>query len=233
MLPVLNIYQQKIEIPVVNKTYTIRPYLVGEEKGLLMAFESKDEKLIIDAIKNLISSCIQEKVSLDDMSTFELEYIFLQLRKISVNNIVEIGLKHQNDSECDHIQKVQIDLEHLKCSGKMDNKIILDSERNIGVLMRMPTSKMISKTYSSETEKVFGLIQNCISAIFDNKEIYYTKEIPEDELTKWVNSLNNAQVKKIAEFFGTLPSLYYDVEYKCEKCGKVEKIKLEGLSNFL
>lgn len=233
MLPVLNVYKQKIEIPVINKTYTIRPYLVGEEKGLLMAFESKDEKLILNAVKNLIQNCIEEKISIDEMSTFELEFIFLQLRKISVNNIVEIGLKHQNDTECDHVQKVQIDLDQLKHTGKLNNKIVLDVERNIGVLMKMPTSKMLSKTYSTETEKVFGLIQNCISAIFDNKEVYYTKEISEEELTQWVNSLNNNQIKKIAEFFSTLPSLYYDVEYKCDKCGKIEKIKLEGLNNFL
>jgi hypothetical protein len=233
MLPVLNIAKYEITIPVINKKYTIRPYLVGEEKALMMALESRDQNQIRDSIKYLITSCVAEKIDVETLSSFETEYLFLQLRKISVSNMIDIGLSHQHSETCTHIQKVQLDLDTVKSEGAVNNKIILDKERNIGVMMQIPTNKILAKQYSSETDRVFGMIEGCITAIFDDKNVYYAKDISKEELSQWVNSLNNKQIQEIASFFGNLPKFFYEVKYKCDKCGEVETVKIEGLSNFL
>jgi hypothetical protein len=195
--------------------------------------ESRDPKIIQNAIKNLITSCIEEKVNLDDMSLFETEYIFLQLRKMSVNNMVEVGFGHQVHKDCKHITKLEIDLDDLQFTGRIDNKIVLDEELMIGVTMKVPTNKVLERKYKTETEKVFGMITECIDTIFDAETVYNTKEVPKEELTKWVNTLNNVQIKKIADFFGDLPSFHYDVKFTCEKCGKSEEFEVNGLTNFL
>jgi hypothetical protein len=233
LLPVLNIAKQQITVPFVNKTYTIRPYLVGEEKGLMMSLESRDDVQIAKAIKNLIVSCVEEKINIDDLSTFETEYIFLQLRIMSVSNISEVGFGHQHSTECQHIQKVTIDLNQIQIDGKIDNKVLLDEESGIGVMLTMPSNKTLAKKYNTETEKVFGLIQDSIQAIYDKQSVYYTKDVAPDELTSWINNLNNSQMRKIADFFSDLPTMNYDIKYKCEKCGEIEEFKVTGLSNFL
>lgn len=233
-LPVLNTMKQKITVPVINKEYTIRPYLVGEEKALLIAMESKDIAMTTQAVKNLISSCVEEKINVDELSSFETEFIFLQLRKISVNNVVEVLLTHPNDdSECKHAQRVAIDLDSYKTKGEVQNKIILDEDKKVGVVLKIPTNKILSKEYSTNVERIFGLIESCITTIFDEENVYDVKDVSKEELTAWINSLNNVQIKKITDFFGNLPSLYYDVEYTCDKCHKKEKITIEGISNFL
>jgi hypothetical protein len=91
----------------------------------------------------------------------------------------------------------------------------------------------LAKKYNTETEKVFGLIQDSIQAIYDKQSVYYTKDVAPDELTSWINNLNNSQMRKIADFFSDLPTMNYDIKYKCEKCGEIEEFKVTGLSNFL
>lgn len=229
----MNVIKQKITIPIVNKEYTIRPYLVGEEKGLLIALETKNDETIQRAVKNLIQSCIEEKVNIDELSYFEIEYLFIQLRKMSVNNVVDIGLKHLHNPECKHVQRIQFNLDDFKTEGKIETKILLDEEEGIGVVMRLPTAKLMSKKYENNTSKIFGLIEGCIESIFDRENIYPTKDVSPEELTNWVNQLSNTHIKKIAEFFNNLPMLCYNVNYKCDACGKEESAKIKGLSNFL
>lgn len=232
-LPILNVAKQRVTVPFLNKTYTIRPYLVGEEKALYMALESKDEKILIEAVKNMISACIEEKINIDDLSSFEIEFLFLQLRKISVNNVIEIGVRHRHNETCGHVHKLEISIDDIGYDGKTENKIVLDADNSIGVVMRPPTLKMATKSYSSETEQMFGIVLNSIEAIFDSSEVYKTSDIPEKELSDWLNQLNNNQFKMLIDYIQNLPTMYYDIKYTCEECGEVEEQRVEGITNFL
>jgi len=233
MLPVLNIAKEKVTVPILEKQYTIRPYLVGEEKALFMAIESKDQSRLIEAVKNLIVACVEEKINIDDLSSFEIEYLFLQLRRMSVGEDIEIGISHKHNENCKHVQRVSLKIHDIQFKGSTENRVVLDPSANVGVLLRAPSLKSSMKKYNTEVEQIFGIVTNSIEAIYDSDSVYYTKDFSEKELNDWVNHLNNEQVGKILSFIGNLPSMYYDIKYVCESCGEVEEQTLEGLSNFL
>lgn len=231
-LPLLNTMKQIVVMPITKKEYRIRPWLVGEEKGLLLAKESDSDETKRQAIVNLIENCV-EGVKFEDLSPFEFEYLFLQLRKISVNNVVEIGLKH----DCGHIQKVEIDLDDdLYVEGSYENKkIILDKDLSVGVLMKEPTAKHFEKMSQIEkkTEKAFYLLRNSIDKIFDKDSVYDPKDFTAEQLDEWINSLNRDQLNSIYAFFEGLPQVSIAVEYTCDKCGGHKKEVIKGLDSFL
>ena len=234
-LPLLNSIQNEITLPISKKTIKIRPYLVGEEKSLLIAYETKEEKAIVDAVKNLIKSCILEgDVRVETLSMIDIEYIFLELRKLSVDQIVEIKISHKDNEECDHFQKVKIDLNKVELTGTLERKIILDEDKKIGVLMKAPSLDIAENLKSkSVVEQGFEMLRSCILAVFTEKEVMKLSDFSKEEIDKWINNLNKQQLEKIYSFFNNMPYLKYDLEYTCDKCGKIEKRELRGLQSFL
>lgn len=237
-LPVIATPKYELTLPSSKKKYKYRPFLAKEEKILLIAMEGGSEKEIIDAIKGIITDCV-DGLNADNLPMFDLEYVFLKLREKSIGDVVTFYTQHKNGKnsngeECDGSGEVKVDLVDVKIvfDPKHSNKIMLDDK--VGVVMKYPTIEMAEGMDGAkdDAESIFGVIKNSIDYIYDSENVYNLSEYSSEEVDVFIDSMTHGQLEKIQEFFTTMPKLSHTVKWKCEKCGVVEEIVIEGLSNF-
>ena len=223
-------------LPSTEKVIKYRPFLVKEEKILLTAMEDGDEKVIFNAVKQIIKNCVQGNINIDEMPTFDLEYLFLRLRAKSVGEKVTIGLKPfpcpQNEGElCNNATEVEINLEEVNVikDEKHSSKIMIDD--TIGIMMGYPDLSVMSKM-TTDAETGMNVIKNCIEMIFTEEETHEKGSFTEKELDEFVDSVNTEQFSKIKEFFDTMPMLKHTVKYKCSTCGEDKETTIQGLNSF-
>lgn len=228
-LPILESAKYTTIIPSTKKKIEFRPFLVKEEKILLIAQESNDSEQIVQALKDIISSCTFNKVDVDELATYDLEYLFLQLRAKSVGEIIDLGLKC---GHCKSINQAQVDLNAVKVEGandKIESKIELTD--SIGIVLRpIPVSEIGKVT--DKTEDFVKMISLCIESIYDDSNVYHRSDVTEKELFTFIESLNHKQLKKIEDFITNQPKLAYTINYVCATCNKKNVINLEGLQDF-
>lgn len=228
-LPKLETTKYKTKIPSTGKTIEYRPFLVKEEKILLIAQESEDSKTILSAIKDIIRSCTFEKVDVDELASYDLEYIFLQLRSKSVGEIIDL---RSNCGECQHINQLQVDLEKIeikKPEKEVSNTVQLND--SIGITLRPVPVKDIDKV-SDDSNDLTKIVSLVIETIFDDNNVYKTSDVSQSEMNEFVDSLSHKQMMMIEEFISSQPSVYYKGSYTCHNCGKENKFELEGLNSF-
>jgi hypothetical protein len=238
----------KVEFPIYtmsllsnNKKIRFRPFLVKEQKILLMATESEDNKDIIDAVKQICKNCILDDIDIESLPVFDLEYIFLNLRSRSVNEIVELQYRCNNkvnDGEsdekvCGSLERFKINLlEIVPIKNEKHSSKIMFSD-NLGLMMKYPTFEMIENLKgSSEEEILFELLTKCIDYVFDKDGIYYAKDYKQEELIEFIDNLQQKDLEKIQNFFETSPKIKHNLIFKCRKCSYEENIVIEGLQNF-
>jgi hypothetical protein len=240
-LPKLDVPVHELMLPLTKKKVRYRPFLVKEEKILLMAMESNEEKTVIDSIKQIINNCCLDQIDIDNLPVLDLEFFFLNLRARSVGEIVNLQykcnnkIKNEDDNEKDCGNIVKFDVNILEIEPEINpehtNKIQLDSK--LGIMMKYPNFKLIENiNENTEIESVMKIISNCIDYIFDENNIYYKKDITQDELNEFIDGLTAQQFAKIQNFFNTIPKIKKDIDFKCSKCGYNEKITVEGIQNF-
>ena len=230
-LPKLAIPTYELEIPSSKDKLTYRPFLVKEEKILLLANESEEESETINAIKQIINNCTFEKVNVDSLALFDLEYIFLRIRAKSVGEIVNLKLLCRDDGET--YADVSLDLEEVNVHfpAKHTNKIELTD--TVGILMRYPKFSLVKlSTEGSETEYIFKMIKECIDQIYDGDMIHERTDFNEQELDEFLESLSSEHFKLLQEFFETMPKLKHEVKFKNPKTKKQNKMTLEGMQSF-
>jgi hypothetical protein len=224
-------------IPSTGQEIEYRPFLVKEEKILLMALEGGDKKEITKATKNIIKSCVIDKININHLATFDIEYLFLKLRGKSVGEVIKVKVGHSDeDSECKHRTEVSINLDDIKVTAdgveaeeaSIDNRIMITDD--IGVVLRYPGIDDIDKIDESAPESMFDVINNCVEYVFDKDNVY--NDFTKKEIKDWVDSLSQKQFMKMSEFFNTIPKLTHNVEWTCSECGKKDSIILEGLQSF-
>jgi len=232
-LPVVKGSRYTTVIPSTGTKIEYRPYNVGEEKLLMVALESKDQKMIIRTLKDIMETCISEKVDFDKFTVFDFESLFLALRSKSVGEVVDLELKCM-DEGCNAVTPTSVNLEEIKLTDLPEtNTVIIDND--IGVTLRFPGIKDVEKYDDDHLQKVegaFDLVIDCIDTIFDGEGVYDTNEEPRESVAAFVNNLSSTQFKKISSFFESTPTLTHDVEYKCVSCGKKNEIELKGLQSF-
>ena len=223
-------------IPSTGKTVRFRPFVVKEEKALLIAQQSEDPKVMVDTLKSVFSSVIQDKIDVDKLAIFDIEYMFLQIRGKSVGENIDLLFQCDNDHGEQNekaISKVVInigDLEVIKPDGH-SNKI--DLFNKVGIIMKYPTLEVSDTLKDAEdVEEVFNLVADLIDCIYDGDDVYYGHETKKEELLQFLNNLTSEQFAKIQKFFETMPKISTRVEYKCPICGKEHKKVLEGLQSF-
>lgn len=234
MLPNLNMPEFKAELPSNGKQVFFRPFLVKEEKSLLIALEGGDTEEIENTILNTLANCVKlNEEEILNLPVIDIEYLFLQLRCKSVDNVVKLSVSHQENANCDH--KTQYDLDLNKVETVKDpnhsNKIMLND--NVGVTMKYPTLKVarqIEAASGSSITSIFDTVASSIDLVFDEENVYDT--FTHDEAINFLENLDKVQFGKIVDFFNTAPALEYEINYVCEKCNNPEKIKLRGLQNF-
>lgn len=216
-----------------GKSITFRAWTMKEEKILMIAMESGKNSDIVRATKQIIANCVLDDLDVDNLATFDVENILLNLRKKSAGEDLELRFQIQACAEtCKVPSAVSINLNdvQLVCNEEHSNKIPINDE--IGLIMRYPTFNMIGFNSMETTEDGFNLIISCIDKIYNKEEIISASDLGKNELIEFVESMSHTQFQKIREFLDTMPKLQLDIEVVCPKCEKTEKVTVEGLSHF-
>lgn len=233
-LPMASTPRYKLTIPSMKKEVTYRPFLVKEEKALMIAQQSENQETMVTTLKSVIQSCIQDNINVDDLAVFDIEYIFTQLRARSVGEIVELILKCDTCEDQKATVKYSIDLSKLKVDFPEghEKKIILFED--VGVIMKYPSLDVLKKIENAGTdvESVFDIISSCIEFIYNNDEMFATKEVKQEEVKEFINNLTQEQFQKLQKFFETMPKLEQQVKYKCPMCSKDHEKIIRGLDSF-
>lgn len=235
-LPKIDLPTYKLRLESLNKEVTFRPFVVKEEKILLMALESSDYQTSIDAIKQIINNCILEEIDVEMLPLFEIEYIFLNLRARSIGEIVSLEYICENvveDKKCKNKMKMEIDLLKIAFEHKkVENMIQLS--KNVGIRLNFPTMN-ISKTLLEKLEGAdapIEILKECTDYIYDESQVYKLDEMQDGEFDEFINNLTTEQFKKIKKFFLDMPTLKHKADLVCGKCGKNHTVRLEGLLDF-
>jgi len=235
-LPTIATPIYELELPSTGQTVKYRPFLVKEEKLLVLALESEDTKQISNAIKVVLKNCIQTRgVKVESLPTFDIEYLFLNIRGKSVGEEIEVNLIAPDDEVTS--VPVVINIDDIKVQKKDDhtNKIKLDD--NLMMEMKYPSLEQFIKSnfdLSSDNtlDQSFDLIASCVDKIYSEDEVWSTADVTKKELLEFLEQMNSLQFKQIETFFNTMPKLYHEVTFTNPKTKVESTVVLEGLSSF-
>jgi hypothetical protein len=234
-LPKMNAPLYNATIPSSKKEVKFRPFLVKEEKSLLLAQQSEDPKVMINTLKSIIENCIVDDVDVDKLATFDYEYLFTQIRAKSVGEIVE--LLFLCDTCDDDKAKAQVNLDISKFKVEFpeghDNKISLFDD--VGIVMNNPTLATLDKLEKikeGDVNSIFDVVADCMESVYTTEEVFNTKDQTKQEVIDFLENLTQEQFKKIESFFLTMPKLQQKVEYNCPVCNKHHVKTMEGLASF-
>ena len=240
-LPIVSTPTYELIVPSTGEKVSYRPFLVKEEKTLLMAAEDQNISTITKAMRDIISTCTEGEVDLKNLAPYDIEYIFLQLRGKSIGDVINLNLKKPESIECEESEcpgstEVKIDIDDIKIdtSSIIDSKIELT--KDIGIKLGFPqldsVQKYTTKGGGMTPDGVFKMINDCIEYIWEGKEIYKAKDSTQKELNDFIESLNSEQFNKIRNFFESMPRLRHEVTWTCSKCDKSAPLLLEGIDSF-
>ncbi len=237
-LPKLNAPQYKLRIPSTDEEITYRPFLVKEEKLLLIAQETGTDKATYDAIKQIINSCCSGgDLNIETMPLFDLEYIFLNIRAKSVGEITKIKVKCPDDGETNVDIEIDLTTIQVQMDKTHDARIQLSEEPNIGILMSYPTIDTVGKGApkkegSNNAKVLFDMISNCMYQIWEGEETYDCMDYSQKDKLTFLESLNHSQFEKIQTFFETMPTIKHEVEVDNPKTGVKSTVTLSGMNDF-
>jgi hypothetical protein len=237
-LPVMSTPTYSLVVPSTNTTIKYRPFLVKEEKALLIAQQSEDVSVMVDSLKRVIVDCIVDKIDADKLATFDLEYIFTQIRAKSVGETVELYFPCDNDHGADNQKaktRIILDLTSITVDKPVDHNPKIDLFAEVGVMMKYPSIDVIKKLEGLNSEDInviFDVIADSIDFIYEGDTIHYAKEQKKDDLVQFLGNLTSEQFLKIQKFFQTMPRLKKDIQYTCPLCQKEHFKVLEGLQSF-
>ena len=230
-LPRLNdVPKYTLKIPSTKKEITYRPFLVKEQKVLLMALESQDDKQILQAVLDTIEACVLDKINATNLALFDLEYVFLKIRSVSVGEGAEVTIKCQ---KCENPVKTKIDLNTITFDKMPENRIKINDKYTIQMMYPTFNTTISGVSNSTLAEQVYISALGCLDKLLTNDEVIDFKDETEEEKKAFLESLTALQFESIIEFVNNLPRLRKEVEYKCEECNTINKTTLEGLQDFL
>ena len=233
-LPIINVPTYELVVPSTDEKVKYRPFLVKEEKVLLMAMESGENSDMLQAVSDIVSQCTFDKLKLGDMPMFDVEYIFLQIRAKSVGEVSKLRLLCQDDMET--YADVQVDLNEVQVQVNDDhtNKIELSDE--MGVVMKYPTINSFTADGIKEItpSNMIDVIALCISKIYDKKgeEVYDASDSTKKELIDFVEQMNTQQFAMVQKFYDTMPALKHTITVENPKTKVKSEVVLTGLNDF-
>ena len=234
-LPMMKAPLYNTIIPSSKKEVKFRPFLVKEEKALLLAQQSEDPKVMINTLKSIIQNCIVDDVDVDKLAIFDYEYLFTQIRAKSVGEIVE--LMFLCDTCTDEKAKAPVNLDISKFAVEFpeghSNKIELFDD--VGIMMKNPnidTLEKLEQVNDGDVNAIFDVVADCMESVYTTEEVFNTKDQTKQEVLDFLENLTQEQFKKIENFFLTMPKLRQKVEYDCPVCNKHHVKTMEGLESF-
>ena len=233
-LPKLTTPTYELEIPSTDEKIKYRPFLVKEEKILMMAMESKSSADITQAVKDIVMECTFNKVNISNMPMFDVEYIFLNIRSKSVGEVSKLKILCQDDGKT--YADVELDLNEVKVQVGDDHTNKIKLTEDMGLIMKYPTIDSFSETGIRDINpsNMLDVISTCILQIYEKKgeKTYDPKDQTKKELTEFIEQLNTKQFKDVQKFFETMPKLKHEIKIKNPKTKKESKITLTGLNDF-
>ena len=233
-LPKLNTPTYELEVPSTDEKIKYRPFLVKEEKILLMAMESKDNAQIINAVKDIVSSCTFEKLNVATMPMFDMEFIFLNIRAKSVGEVSKLKILCPDDKKT--YASVELDLTKVEVQVGDDHSNKIELTDDMGIIMTYPTidSFLESGIETVNASNMLDVVGSCVLQIYEEKgeKVYHAKDQTKKELTEFIESMNSGQFKKLQSFFDTMPKLTHTIQVKNPKTKKTSDVKLTGLNDF-
>lgn len=230
MLPKISYPVFSLHLPVSKKKITFRPMLVKEEKMLLLAKEGNSEVEIVDNVKAILQNCINENIDFDDLPLVEAEFIFLNLRAKSINNIIPVTVTDPYDSSIRH--KVDIDLDQVTIKTSKKNPVI-ELQDGVGLKLKYPTLNTLKNVDRRKSVEVVNLtaLRECIDYVYDSDTVYKMRDVPVDEANTFIESLQAKHIDMIQEFFDDLPRLNLKIEFTDSK-GKQSFKTLDTFYDF-
>jgi hypothetical protein len=235
-LPKISTPIYELELPSSGQVIQYRPFLVKEEKVLVIALESEDTKQITTAIKTVIKNCILTKnIKVENLPTFDIEYLFLNIRGKSVGEEIDVNVICPDDEETNVL--VKINLDDIKVQKSDDHSSQIRVDDNIMMELKYPSLEQFIKTNFDFNNNVamdqsFDLIASCIDKIYTEDEVWVSADVTKKELIDFLEQMNSSQFKEIEKFFETMPRLSHKVEVTNPKTGIKSEVTLEGLANF-
>tara|TARA_B100000575_G_scaffold294637_1_gene312496 strand:- start:12972 stop:13682 length:711 start_codon:yes stop_codon:yes gene_type:complete len=232
-LPVLNTPKFKLKLPSDGRTVNYRPFLVKEEKILLIATETGEQAELITAIKNIIKACTDIK-DVENLTTFDIEYVFLQIRTKSVGESVDVSVTCPDDGETQ--VNVSIPLDQIKVIKTKGHKKEIKLSDTVVMTMRYPSLDIFVEMNFQDgdqgVDQIFKMAANCIESIADTEQVYECKDLPKEEITSFLDQMTSEQFKKVQNFFETMPKLSHTVKVKNPNTDVDSDVVLEGLASF-
>ena len=232
-LPTINVPTYELKIPSTKEKIKFRPFLVKEEKILLLALESGEDATISIALKQIVNNCTFEKLVLDDLALFDLEYLFLRVRAKSVGEVAHIRVMCPDDGET--YVEVDVPLEEIEVDFPDEHTSDIKLTDTVGVTMGYPQFEDYYKEFDENETSIdysMNLIRKSIKNIYEGEDIHEKVDFNDKELTGFLESLNTDQFTKLQNFFSTMPRLKYDVEVTNPKTEVKSTVTLEGLNSF-
>jgi hypothetical protein len=242
-LPKLEVPTYELELPLSKKKIKYRPFLVKEQKNLLMAMESEDAVTIQHNVREILNVCtLTTGINIDELPIIDVEYYFINLRAKSVGEIVESKYRCNNEVDdgeggtktCNNIMEAKIDLTDIKpvFEKEVDPEIRLTDK--VVVKMRYPQYGIIKDSLEMKnlTEVTFNMLAESIEYIYDGEQFYYAKESTKEEMMEFLEQLSQPQFEKIEEFFEAMPRMSKKINMKCKKCGFQHELEAEGIESF-
>ena len=231
-LPKINTPTYELVIPSTDEKIKYRPFLVKEEKVLMMALESKENTQIINAVKEIVKTCTFEKVDISKLPMFDMEYIFLQIRSKSVGEVSQIRVLAPDDEKT--MIDTEVDLSKVEVEVGEGHNPKIDLGNKLGVLMKYPTIDSFTDSDVQEitAANMLDVIVSCIAHISDGEEVFESKDQTKAELIDFVEQMNTKQFKDVQDFFDTMPKLKHTIKVTNPKTKKEGEVVLSGLNDF-
>ena len=235
-LPKIATPTYELELPSTGKTIKFRPFLVKEEKLLVLALESDDTKEITNAIKAVLKDCIQTRgIKVENLPTFDIEYLFLNIRGKSVGEDIEVSVLCPDDGET--YAEVEINIDDIKVIKDKNHSNQIKLDDTLMMEMKYPSLDQFVKNNfnfdeGSQVDQSFDLIAGCVDKVYNADEAWTSEDFTKKEINDFLGSMNSAQFKQIESFFTTMPKLSHDIEVVNPKTKKKSTVTLEGLASF-
>ena len=213
-------------VPSLKKKVLITPFRVGDEKTLLVAAESKNTKQMMNAMKQVVSNCV-EGVEIEDLASFDLEYLFLKLRAVSVGESAEIGVKCL---ECEKTNKIKVDVSEVKVDFDPSHKKEVKVSDDLMFIMKYPDVSKLEST--NEVDTMMNVISESVDSVIYGDEAIKITDAEKEDLKDIINGLTTKQFAEVRAFFETMPKVKKEIEFACSECSKQNKVTLEGMADF-
>ena len=234
-LPIIETPRYELTLPSSDVQVQFRPFVVKEEKILLMAMETKDNNEIVTATKDILKACTYEKLDIESLPMFDIEYLLLQIRSKSVGEVAKFKVICPDDKQTAADVELDLSAVQVQVDDDHSNKVVIDEERKLGLVLNYPSLGITKAGFDVNKENVetmFNVVASCIDHIYEGDKTYPAKDSTKKELVEFLEGLSQQAFLKIKKFFDTMPQLRHEVEVTNPKTGIKSTVTFKGLQDF-